>query len=437
MEDPLTALLTAGLLLAISGFLALIENALLLARKPRLRAKAEEGNKKYRNALDAAEMPGPSLAALRMGIIFLDILAGALGGIQGAQLIWARLPAADHLSGSGAVYPALGALITAAAFTILAVILRDALAKQAAQGVPEKILVLTLPLIRCLGILWTPLITLSSGLAAWILRIFRLGAQIEQGITEDELRMALREGEKSGIVESEERTMVEGVFYLGDRQVGTFMTHRSEVQWLDSNADGAKVRSMAVEFRNQRYFPVADGTLDQVIGVVSVQDIFLAFLENTWGGLKTITRPPHFVPETMSSLKAFEAFKRGEADFLFVIDEYGGFAGVLSIRNLIEEIVGELSASAEEENAILAQDDGSYLVDGSVNIDEIAEILPVAGLPEDQQKYHTLAGFILELAGEIPRTGAAFEWSGYRFKIVDMDGNRIDKILIEKVQGEG
>jgi putative hemolysin len=256
-------------------------------------------------------------------------------------------------------------------------------------------------------------------------------------MTEDELRTALEEGEKSGIVESEERTMVEGVFYLGDRPVGTFMTHRSEIQWLDVNADAEKVREMAREYRAQQFFPVASGAVDEIVGVVSVQDILLAFLENTWKGLQSLMSPPHFVPETMSSIRAFEAFKRGESNFLLVIDEYGGFAGVLSVRDLIEEIVGELSATTAGDDAILAQEDGSYLVDGSVNIDDIAKILPIAGFPETPREYHTLAGFILELAGEIPRTGAVFDWNGYRFKVVDMDGNRIDKLLIEPLESTG
>jgi putative hemolysin len=251
-------------------------------------------------------------------------------------------------------------------------------------------------------------------------------------MTEDELRRALREGEKSGIVESEERTMVEGVFYLGDRPVGAFMTHRSEIHWLDIDADGEKVRAMAIEHRAQQFFPVASGTLDEIAGVVSVQNILLAFLEDAWTGLRAIMAPPHFVPETMSSIRAFEAFKRGDSAFLLVIDEYGGFAGALTVRDLIEEIVGELSVSAN--NEILKRDDGSYLADGGVSIDDIAEILPIADLPGSPQEYHTLAGFILELAGEIPRAGAVFEWNGYRFTVVDMDGNRIDKALIEPVR---
>ncbi|GHV74076.1 hypothetical protein AGMMS49940_13780 [Spirochaetia bacterium] len=417
------------LLLIISGIFTLAEAALVSSRKPRLQAKVEGGGKGYHRALLALENPDALLTALRIGVILVTVFAGALGGILAVKTAAWFFPE----TATAAHFIPL-ALAAALVFTILLVLLRSSLARPIAQAAPESILVHTLPLIRLLKLLFTPLIFIAAHSSTLTRRILKINLPSDQGMTEDELRLALAEGEKSGIVESEERTMVEGVFYLGDRPVGTFMTHRSEIQWLDVNADAEKVREMAVEYRAQQFFPVASGTLDEIVGVVSVQDILLAFLENTWRGLKSLMAPPHFVPETMSSIRAFEAFKRGESNFLLVIDEYGGFAGVLSVRDLIEEIVGELSAKTSDDDAILAQEDGSYLVDGSVNIDDIAKILPIAGFPETPQEYHTLAGFILELAGEIPRTGAVFDWNGYRFKVVDMDGNRIDKLLIEPLE---
>jgi putative hemolysin len=434
VEDPLPAIVIILLLFILSGIFALAESALVSFRKPRLWTKAEGGNKKYRRALELTEKSEPLLLALRIGIIFLDILAGVLGGIRAVRMLGVLFPGDRGSTASAIIAFVFLSLITAAIFTVFVVCLRDSLAKHLARGAPETILVYILPLILFLRGLFTPLIFTASRLSALTLRVLRIDPLADSGMTEDELRLALQAGEKSGIVESEERTMVEGVFYLGDRPVGTFMTHRSEIQWLDINADAEKVQAMAVEYRSQSFFPVASGTLDEVVGVVSVQDILLAFLENTWKDLSSIMGPPHFVPETLSSLKAFEAFKRSDSNILFIIDEYGGFAGTLSVRDLIEEIVGELSAAEDE--PILTQADGSYLVDGSVNIDDIAEIIPIAGLPEDPQTYHTLAGFILELAGEIPRTGAVFERNGYRFKVVDMDGNRIDKLLIEKMRDE-
>jgi putative hemolysin len=418
-------LLIILLLLIISGIFTLAESALISSRKPRLQAKAEA--RRYRRALEAAENPEALRTALRIGIILVDIFAGALGGILAAGTMETLFP------GTAAPF-IIPAFVAALVCAILLVLLRNSLARPIAGAAPETILVHTLPLIRFLRFLFTPLICIASRSSALARRILKVDTLADPGMTEDELRIALAEGEKSGIMESEERTMVEGVFYLGDRPVGTFMTHRSEIQWLDINADAEKVRETAVEYRNQQFFPVASGTLDEVVGVVSVQDILLAFLENSWKDLKSLMGRPHFVPETMSSIRAFEAFKRGESNFLLVIDEYGGFAGVLSVRDLIEEIVGELSAADAGDDAIVAQEDGSYLVDGSVNIDDIAAILPIAGFPDTPQEYHTLAGFILELAGEIPRTGAVFDWNGYRFKVVDMDGNRIDKLLIEPLE---
>jgi putative hemolysin len=408
LEDPFPTLLAILLLTLGGGVFTLAELVLVGSRKSRLRARAEGGDRRYLRALEIAEHPDAALEALRIGVILTEVFAGALAGILGAILFKYRI---------------LPALALAAAFTFLLLMLRNCAARPLARPAPEIVLVHVLPLIRLLCLIFGPLIRIG----------FRENPN-RRDMTEDELRIALQEGEQSGIVESEERTMVEGVFYLGDRPVGAFMTHRSEIHWLDIDADTEKVRSMAIEHRAQQFFPVASGTLDEIVGVVSVQSILIAFLENTWTGLKSLMIPPQFVPETMSSIRAFESFKRGDSAFLLVIDEYGGFAGVLSVRDLIEEIVGELSASASTDNDILAQEDGSYLADGSVNIDDIAEILPIVGFPGSPQEYHTLAGFILELAGEIPRAGAVFERNGHRFTVIDMDGNRINKVLIEPAQ---
>ena len=254
-----------------------------------------------------------------------------------------------------------------------------------------------------------------------------------QEMTEEGFRLALLEGEKSGVVESKERTMVEGVFYLGDRPVSAFMVHRSEIKWLDINSTSIKARETAENAGSQTCFPVARRDLDEVAGAVSAEQIFRALLDESWPGLKSIMRPPYFIPETMPALKAFEAFKKADANDLFVMDEYGGFAGILSVRNLIEEIVGELSASAGKEESISRQDDGTWLADGGASIDDVASELALAQLVDVQNEYHTLAGFILYLAEEIPPNGAHFDYEGYRFKVVGLDNNRIDKIAISKI----
>ncbi|MCL2373612.1 MAG: hemolysin family protein [Treponema sp.] len=267
-------------------------------------------------------------------------------------------------------------------------------------------------------------------LPAFIKKIFSRGSG--QPMTGAELRIALQEGEKSGSVESEERTMVEGVLCLGEKPVGAFMTHRSDIQWLDIDADPQEAREAAENADDQHFLPVARGDLDDVAGTVSVRDVLRSLLDDPWPGLKPIMRPPYFIPETMSALKAFEAFKKADTDDLFVMDEYGGFAGLLTVRSLIEEIVGELSATSSGEETIAKQEDGTWLAGGGVSADDAAQELGLQQLGGEHPEYHTLAGFILDLAGEIPRSGACFDYGGYRFRILSMDGNRIDKIIISK-----
>jgi putative hemolysin len=271
----------------------------------------------------------------------------------------------------------------------------------------------------------------NTAIQSFIRKIFPRKAQ-SQVMTEAELRQALLDGEKSGIVESRERTMVEGVFYLGDRPASAFMTHRSEIEWLDIDASAAEARETAENSNDQFCFPVVQGELDEVIGMVTVLDIYKALLKDSWHGLKSIMRSPYFIPETMSALKAFEAFKKADASNLFVMDEYGGFAGILTVRNLIAEIVGELSAPVKEEETITKQEDGSWLSSGGVSIDDAAAELKLDRLGDGQGDYHTLAGFSLDLAEEIPRPGQFFDYNGYRFIILSLDGNRIDKIRIVK-----
>ena len=278
--------------------------------------------------------------------------------------------------------------------------------------------------------------TIFSCLIQGFKRKFLPGKSQQNKMTGEELRNVLLEGEKSGLVESEERTMVEGVFYLGDRPVRAFMSHRSEILWLDMKADANEARLAIGDPKEQDFFPVtSSGDLDEIKGVVSARDIIKLLLNDTWSGLESIIKAPYFIPETMSALKAFEAFKQTNAMDLFVMDEYGGFAGVLTVQNLIEEIVGELSPpSAAEEKEIIKKEDGTWLIDGGVNIDDVALALELEGLSDEQNEYHTLAGFILYIAGEIPALGTQYIYKDYRFTIMEIDGNRIDKIMASKLQ---
>jgi putative hemolysin len=422
MEADLSGIVSIFILLLMGGLCSLTEASLGAISISRLRSLSEEDKKRYRRVLKAVEKN--HAYELRLCVIFFNIAAGFSGGFylsHAFKPFFTAWPPAVGLF----VYP--GALILV---SLCSFIFSGILPRKPSFSASETIALRLLPLTGILSLPLRPLILFSGFVSQGVLGFFRIRAAEDAGMTEDELRTALREGEKSGIVETEERSMVEGVFYLGDRPVGTFMTHRSEIEWLNIDADLVKIRALLLKCREQRFFPVVQDSLDQIIGIAAAKDILAALLEEEWPGMRAIMKEPVFVPETMSALKAFNAFKRSDVNYLLVMDEYGGFTGVLSLLDLVEEIVGELSTPEAEEDAIVKLEDGSYLVDGSVNIDDIAEMLSLPSLVNEHQDYHTLAGFILNLTGEIPRTGANIGYEGYTFKIVDMDGNRIDKVQI-------
>jgi putative hemolysin len=318
-----------------------------------------------------------------------------------------------------------------AALVLAFLIIGDLIPRIIARVAPERIAAGIFPLFRLLALPLKPVFLLAET-AAEKLRLGFLTTTGDSGMTEVELRHALIEGEKSGIVESKERTIVENVLYLGDRPLGVFMKHRSEVQWLDINAPPEEIRAKVLEHREQRCFPVADDTLDEIIGSIYTEDVILDCASEAPEGLRAIMRKAQFAPETMPALKAFESFRQGQANFLFVMDEYGGFAGMVSLRALMEEIVGELAAPARQEEQAVKKADGSWIASGALHIDDAAELLSMPDLAACGD-YHTLAGLVLSLAGELPAPGDSFEYQGYRFHVLDMDGNRIDRIEIRKI----
>jgi len=419
--ENLSAALTVFALIIAGGFFSIFDSALRACRKTRLE---KESRKSCKAVLKTIENPKNILTACRLWSGALKITAALIAGMTVMR--------SSATAGKGALYTAAAiavcVIVLAAAETLFCVWLPAHISRAA----PEKTASL---LLLPAGILCFPLmpVILPALKFASLFNSALFPKANKANITEDELQKELHnvllEGEKSGIVESKERTMVEGVFYLGDRNVGAFMTHRSEIQCLDINAPYEEIKQKALDSRHQRCYPVIDGSQDEIVGAADLEDIILDIAQSSPKGLRAIMKKAHFVPETMSALKAFESFKRGDANFLFVMDEYGGLSGVISIRALVEEIVGELSASVKKQETLVKQEDGSWLADGTLNIDDAAKALSLADLHE-KGDFHTLAGFILSLAGELPHAGDSFTYEGYCFLVKEMDGNRINKILI-------
>jgi len=416
------------IVIVLSGVFTLFDSALLHCRKTRLE---KESDKKYRAVLKTLENPQNISLACRLWSNIFKVIS-VIFIFDLCVFILMR-------SNTDIKHSDLFNIIFLIAFSVLLgiiiTLLGDSLPRLLSHTKPEKITAALLPVMKFFSIFMMPFTLPALKFASFFNKKIHpeiSDANITEEELQDELRNTLIEGEKSGVVENNERNMVEGVFYLGDRPVGAFMTHRSEIQWLDINAPYEEIREKAIEFRKQRCFPVGNASPDEIIGAVFSEDIILDYAQPVPAGLRAIMSKPQFVPETMPAIKVFESFKQCQSSFLFVMDEYGGLAGIISITDLVEEIVGELSLPVESEDPFLPQDDGTWLADGTLNIDDAAKALGLTGLGEEND-FHTLAGFILHLAGELPRVGDSFEYEGFKFKVVDKDGNRIDKLLISKI----
>jgi len=409
----------------LSGVFSLFDSSLRLCRKTRLE---KEDSKRYKAVLKVLENPHKLSLSCRLWCSIFKVFAVFFA----TTFILDFFMHSSHKSYKFIfLFPLLYIIIAGVIITLLA----DNLPKLLSKIMPEKTAAFLLPVMKFFSFFMLPFTLPTIKFNSFFNSKIRSeidDTNITEEELQDELRNTLIEGEKSGVVENGERDMVEGVFYLGDRPVRAFMTHRSEIQLLDINDSYDEIRAKAVEYRAQRCFPVVNASPDEIVGAVYAEDIILDYALDVPLGLRAIMKKAQFIPETMPAIKAFESFKQGQSNFLFVMDEYGGLAGLLYITSLVEEIVGELSLSAASEEQLLKQEDGSFLADGMLNIDDAAKALGLIGFGEEKD-FHTLAGLILYIAGELPRVGDSFNYQGYKFKVVDKDGNRIDKILVTKL----
>jgi len=418
---PILVLLAIGAII-VSGVFTLFNSSLSLSRKSRLEKEQE---KKYKAVLKIIENPDKILLSCRIWRIIFWVLAAFC-----VVIFWAFSSLFTQK-----MYFWIMLAVELFILCLIIALLGEALPKLLSHTKPEKIAASLLPLMKLLSIPLLPFILPALKFASFFNKTVHpeiASNSITEEELQDELRNTLIEGEKSGVMKNRERNMVEGVFYLGDRSVAAFMTHRSEIQWLDINLPYEEIYAKSVEYREQRCFPVVNASPDEIIGAVYLEDIILDCAQEKPLGLRAIMKKAQFVPETMPAIKAFESFKQGQSNFLFVMDEYGGLSGIISITALVEEIVGELSTPVINEDPLLKQEDGTWLADGTLNIDDAAKELSIT--IDEEGDFHTLAGLVLHLAGELPRVGDSFEYQGYKFKVVDKDGNRIDKLLIKKIE---
>lgn len=415
-----------GFLILLNGLLAMSELAVVSSRKDRLRARAASGSRGAAVALDLAENPSRFLSTIQIGITLVGVGAGAIGGATVGEDLGAALGRLPYLEKVG---PPIGFGIVVAVITILSIVVGELIPKRVALVSPEAIASAAAPALDLLARAFGPVERALTAVTEASVRLLRLDTSEEPAVTEEEIRSLVERGTTVGVLEEAEQEMFEAVLRLGDRTIGSLMTPRREVVWIDANAGPEKVRALVAASPHARY-PVAAKDLDDPVGVVETADLLAQLLQNGRIDLRAAARPPLLLPESLPALSALEQLREARVAAALVVDEHGTVRGLVTRSDLSEAILGEFPDPGEEASAT-RRDDGSWLFDGDVPIEDVEEALGVAGLGDpDGEAYETVAGLVLHRLGRIPRTGQSVTHRGLRFEVVDMDGHRVDKILV-------
>ena len=418
------------LLIVANGFLALSELAVVSSRRPRLERMAQEGSRGARIALQLAADHGRFLSAVQIGITLVGIVAGAFGGAAFAQRIGRWL---DSLSGIAPHGEEIGYVVTVVAVTYLTLVVGELVPKRIALANPERIAVRVAYPMRLLAQSAGPVVWLLKTSTDLVLAALGLRGLKRQPATEEELKSMLAEGTRAGVFVPEERTMIEGVLRLADRQARSVMTPRTELVWIDPDDNVESIDARLRETQHSRIL-VCEKTVDHPIGIVHAKDLAAAIAQASTIDVRRLMKPPLIVPETMSVLQLLDRFRRDRIHVAIAVDEYGTNQGIVTPTDILEAIAGALPDHGEiAEPMIVERGDGSWLVDGMMPLDEFRDRTGIRHLETDGS-FHTVAGFVLHELGHLPTTGESFEYRGFRFEVLDLDGRRIDKIGVHPLQ---
>jgi len=419
------------ILIVINGIFAMAEFAIVSVKKTRLQQRADQGDTRAAAALEIVNEPTQFLSTVQIGITLVGIFAGAFGGATVARelaVYFKEFPSMAPYS------DLLSIVIVVLVITYLTLIFGELVPKRLALNNAENIASAVAKPMRLLSILTAPLVIILSHSTEAMLRVIQFRKINEQPVTEEEIKIILAESTEAGVFEKAELSMVEGVFELSDRRVDSLMTHRSDIIALDLNdPTDENLRKMTTS--GQSNFPVYDRYLDNIVGMVSVKDVLTAMVKGGTPDIKASVTKPLFAPNALPVLKLLESFKETGVHIALVTDEYGSIQGVISLHDILEAIVSNVRTLGEPvDTQIVVREDGSWLINGNTPVDNIRKILSVDSFPgEEHGHYRTIAGLILFILERIPKTGDHLEVGGLRYEVVDMDGNRIDKVLVTRV----
>jgi putative hemolysin len=422
-------------LILLNGLFAMSELALTASRKARLQVMLEAGELGAQAALDLHDNPTKFLSTVQIGITSIGVLNGIVGEAAFSQPLGHWLEAALGMPGRASEITATGLVVVI--ITFLTIIFGELVPKRLGLMYPETIARLVAQPMEWLSTATRPFVWLLTASTDATLRLLGIQGGPSRSVTEEEIAANLEEGLETGIIEAQEHQMVRNVFRLDERQVGSMMIPRADIIWLDASAPLADALEVIASNGHSRY-PVCRGSLDDVLGVLPVQNLLTPLSRGDSPLLSDCVEPPVFVPETLSGMELLAHFRAASTDLVFVVDEYGEVQGVIGVRDVLEAITGEFGAQGGEDAWAVQREDGSWLLDGLIPVTELKDRLELKELPlEAEGRYNTLAGMIMLLLGRLPNTADQVEWDGWAFEVVDLDGKRVDKVLVSRSVNEG
>jgi putative hemolysin len=416
-------------LVVLNGVFAMSELAIVSARKPRLQAMANAGKHGALAVLKLQEDPGRFLSSVQIGITGIGVLAGAYSG----EALGSPLGAYVALLGFTAeTAQTIGFVLAIVATTYISLIIGELVPKQIALRNPEPVAALAAPPMIVLAKVTAPLVWLLNASSNAIFRIIGLQRESQEHVTAEELHLIVAEASKSGVIEESERAIISGVVRLADQPVRNVMTPRTDVDWIDLHATPEAIRDALLATPHTRV-PVAEGSVEAIIGIVQARDVMMALLRGAHVDLRALSRPVTIVPDQVDAMDALETLRKADVPMVMVHDEYGHFEGIVTPADLLSAIAGEFASDLDlyDEPLLVEREDGSFLISGQMPMDSLADRLDIT-LPDDRD-YATVAGFSLWAFKHLPQVGEYFEEQGWRFEIADLDGRKIDKLLVTKV----
>jgi putative hemolysin len=411
-------------LILLNGLFVIAEISLVAARKPRLESQAERGDKKARAALDLANNPEIFLSAVQIGITLIAILTGVYSGERFGRVM---APFFEKFEVLRPYAEGISTTIIVIIVTFLSIIFGELIPKRIGLLKAEKIAKAVAGPMRVFAKATYPIVWLLNFVGNLFFTLFNIKRSSSDAVTEEEIKALVTEGTEAGTIDEAEQQIIERVFHLGDRNITSLMTHRSDIIWFDLNDNEDKIMHKIMKDPHSVY-PICEGDIDQLKGVVSIKDLYVS---DDLTLFKDIMKPAMFVPENNSAYQVLEKFKESKIHSCFIVDEYGTILGMITLNDILEAIIGDIPETMLENYEIRKRDDGTYLIDGQIPFyDFLAYFEKAEWMHEGEHEFDTLAGFILHQLERIPQSGDKMEWKGFSFEVMDMDGHRIDKVLV-------